>query len=102
MRIRVDSIGCRLNISEVEEMARRFTSAGHRLVGPGELADLYVFNTCAVTHIAARKSRQVIRQMRRTNPQAKVVVTGGYAELSPGEIKNLGVDMVVGNDQKDD
>ena len=64
MRIRVDSIGCRLNISEVEEMARRFSSAGHRLVGPGELADLYVFNTCTVTHIAARKSRQVIRQMR--------------------------------------
>jgi threonylcarbamoyladenosine tRNA methylthiotransferase MtaB len=55
MRIRVDSIGCRLNISEVEEMARRFASAGHRLVGPGEIADLYVFNSCAVTHIAARQ-----------------------------------------------
>ena len=54
MRIRVDSIGCRLNISEVEEMARRFTSAGHRLVGPGEVVDLYVFNTCTVTHVAAR------------------------------------------------
>ncbi len=102
MRIRVDSIGCRLNISEVEEMARRFTSAGHRLVGPGELADLYVFNTCTVTHVAARKSRQVIRQMRRANPQAKVVVTGCYAQLSAAEIEGLGVDMVVGNDQKDD
>jgi threonylcarbamoyladenosine tRNA methylthiotransferase MtaB len=101
MRIRVDSIGCRLNISEIEEMARRFTSAGHRLVGPGELADLYVFNTCTVTHIAARKSRQVIRQMRRANPQAKVVVTGCYAQLSPHEVEALGVDMVVGNDQKD-
>jgi threonylcarbamoyladenosine tRNA methylthiotransferase MtaB len=101
MRIRVDSIGCRLNISEIEEIARRFSSAGHRLVGPGEPADLYVFNTCAVTHIAARKSRQVIRQMRRANPQAKVVVTGCYAELSPDEIGGLGVDMVVGNDQKD-
>jgi len=102
MRIRVDSIGCRLNISEVEEMARRFTSAGHRLVGPGDLADLYVFNTCAVTHIAARKSRQVIRRMRRANPRAKVVVTGCYAQLSPAEVEGLGVDMVVGNDQKDD
>lgn len=101
MRIRVDSIGCRLNISEVEEMARRFASAGHRLVGPGEVADLYVFNTCTVTHVAARKSRQIIRQMRRANPNAAVVVTGCYAQLSPGEVKTLGVDLIVGNDQKD-
>ncbi len=101
MRIRVDSIGCRLNISEVEEIARRFSRAGHRLVGPGEIADLYVFNSCAVTHIASRKSRQVIRQMRRANPQAKVVVTGCYAQLEPDAIQALNVDMVVGNDKKD-
>ena len=101
MRIRVDSIGCRLNISEIEEMGRRFVGAGHRLVGPGDVADLYVFNTCAVTHVAARKSRQVIRQMRRANSAAKVVVTGCYAELNPQEIEVLEVDMVVGNDQKD-
>ena len=101
MRIRVDSIGCRLNISEVEEMARRFAEAGHRMVGPGEAADLCVFNTCAVTHIAARKSRQIIRQMRRANPKAAIVVTGCYAELSPAEVEALGVDMVVGNGQKD-
>lgn len=101
MRIRVDSIGCRLNISEVEEMARRFAGAGHRLVGPGEIADLYVFNSCAVTHVAARKSRQIIRQMRRANPAAVVVATGCYAELEPGEMEALGVNLVVGNDQKD-
>ena len=101
MRIRVDSIGCRLNISEIEEMARQFVRLGHRLVGPGEVADLYVFNTCAVTHAAARKSRQVIRQMRRANSGAKVVVTGCYAELEPQAIETLGVDMVVGNAQKD-
>ncbi|HXV99588.1 MAG TPA: tRNA (N(6)-L-threonylcarbamoyladenosine(37)-C(2))-methylthiotransferase MtaB [Anaerolineae bacterium] len=101
MRIRVDSIGCRLNISEVEEMARCFAGAGHRLVGPGELADLYVFNSCAVTHVASRKSRQIIRQMRRANPQATVVVTGCYAQLSPAEVETLGVDLIVGNDQKD-
>ena len=82
-------------------MARNFAAAGHRLVGPGDVADLYVFNTCAVTHIAARKSRQIIRQMRRANPNGKVVVTGCYAELSPQEIEALGVDMVVGNDKKD-
>jgi threonylcarbamoyladenosine tRNA methylthiotransferase MtaB len=101
MRIRVDSIGCRLNISEVEEMARCFAGAGHRLVGPGELADLYVFNSCAVTHVASRKSRQIIRQMRRANPEATVVATGCYAQLAPQEVEALGVDLIVGNDQKD-
>ena len=101
MRIRVDSIGCRLNISEVEEMARAFSGAGHRLVGPGELADLYVFNTCAVTHVAARKSRQIIRQMRRANPNAAVVVTGCYAQLSPQVIEALGVDLIISNEKKD-
>jgi threonylcarbamoyladenosine tRNA methylthiotransferase MtaB len=101
MRIRVDSIGCRLNISEVEEMARCFAGAGHRLVGPGELADLYVFNSCAVTHVASRKSRQIIRQMRRANPEAAVVATGCYVQLAPKEVEALGVDLIVGNDQKD-
>ncbi len=101
MRIRVDSIGCRLNISEVEEMARSFISAGHRLVGPGDLADLYVFNTCTVTHVAARKSRQIIRQIRRANPNSSVVITGCYAQLSPNEIEALGVDLIVDNQQKD-
>jgi threonylcarbamoyladenosine tRNA methylthiotransferase MtaB len=90
-----------LNISEVEELVQSFAGAGHRLVGPGDMADLYVFNTCAVTHVAARKSRQVIRQMRRANPKAAVVVTGCYAQLAPKEVSALGVDMVVGNDQKD-
>jgi threonylcarbamoyladenosine tRNA methylthiotransferase MtaB len=101
MRIRVDSIGCRLNISEVEEMARSFAGAGHRLVGPGEVADLYVFNSCAVTHVASRKSRQIIRQMRRANPQAAVVATGCYAQLAPQEVEALGVDLIVSNNQKD-
>jgi len=101
VRIRVDSIGCRLNISEVEEMARSFAKAGHRLVGPGDVADLYVFNTCAVTHVAARKSRQIIRQMRRANPNGSVVVTGCYAQLSPQDIEALDVDMIVSNRQKD-
>lgn len=101
MRVRLESIGCRLNISEIESLARQFASAGHRLVGPDEPADLCVFNTCAVTHIASRKSRQVIRQLRRNNPAAAVVVTGCYAQLSPAEVERLGVDLVVSNEDKD-
>jgi threonylcarbamoyladenosine tRNA methylthiotransferase MtaB len=82
-------------------MARSFVSAGHRLVGPGDVADLYVFNTCAVTHVAARKSRQIIRQMRRANPHGAVVVTGCYAQLSPDVAEALDVDLIVSNQDKD-
>lgn len=101
MRIRLESIGCRLNISEIEKMARDFASSGHRLVGPGEVADLYVFNSCAVTHTAARKSRQIMRQMRRANPAALVVATGCYTQLEPDKVKALGVDMLIDNGAKD-
>jgi len=102
MRIRLDSIGCRLNIGEIEAMARRFAADGHRIVGQGEPADLCVFNTCTVTAIASRKSRQFIRQLRRHHPASKVVVTGCLAELEPAAIDDLGVDLVIGNDAKDD
>ncbi len=102
MRVRIDSIGCRLNIGEAEHLARALAGVGHCIVGPGEAADLMVFNSCAVTHVAARKSRKLIRHWRRANPTAALVVTGCYAELSPGEVAALGVDLVVGNQHKDE
>ncbi len=86
----------------MDALARRFSANGHRIVGPGEAADLVVFNTCAVTHVASRKSRKVIRQLRRAIPNAKLVVTGCYADLSPAETAALGVDLVVANADKDD
>ncbi len=101
MKVRLDFIGCRLNISEVESMGRQFTLAGHRVVGPGEQADLCVFNSCAVTHIAARTSRQKIRQLKRANPEAAIVVTGCYAEIAPNEVEALHVHLIAGNDDKD-
>ncbi len=101
MRVRLETLGCRLNTSEMERLARRFVVAGHRVVGPGEPADLCVLNTCAVTHVAARKSRQLTRHLKRTNPRAAMVVTGCYAELEPDQIAALGVDLVVGNRDKD-
>ena len=70
MRVRLESIGCRLNIGEVEAISRELAAAGHRVVGPGEPADLCIFNSCAVTGVASRKSRQALRQLRRTLPDA--------------------------------
>jgi threonylcarbamoyladenosine tRNA methylthiotransferase MtaB len=101
MWVRLESLGCRLNTSEIESLAREFIAAGHKVVGPDEPANLCVLNTCAVTHIATRKSRQVIRQLKRSHPEAAIVVTGCYAELEAEQIAALGVDMVVGNQQKD-
>jgi len=82
-------------------MARGLAAAGHRVVSPGETADLCILNTCTVTAIASRKSRQLIRQLRRGNPESKVIVTGCEAELAPREIRDAGVDLVVGNADKE-
>ena len=101
MRVRLESIGCRLNIGEIDAMARGLAAAGHRVVGPGEKADLCILNTCTVTSIASRKSRQLIRQLRRGNPESKVIVTGCEAEIAPREIRAAGVDLVVGNADKE-
>lgn len=101
MRVRLESLGCRLNTSEIESMARGFIAAGHSVVGPDEPADLCVLNTCAVTHVAARKSRQLARHLKRTNPGARLVLTGCHAELEPEQVAALGVDLIVGNQDKD-
>lgn len=101
MRVRLDFIGCRLNISEIESLSRQFRIAGHQVVGPGEAADLCVFNTCTVTHIASRTSRQKIRRLKRDNPDAAIVVTGCYAELEPEAIAALDVDLIVNNTEKE-
>jgi threonylcarbamoyladenosine tRNA methylthiotransferase MtaB len=101
MRVRLEAIGCRLNIGEIQAVARELAIAGHRVVGPGEPAELCIVNTCTVTNIASKKSRQLIRRLKRTNPGAAAVVTGCDAELSPTQMRELGVDLVVGNADKD-
>jgi len=101
MNIRLESLGCRLNIGEMEALGRQLASRGHALVGPGEPADLCLLNTCTVTAVASRKSRQVLRQLRRSNPGAAVVATGCDAEMAPDRLRRLGLDLVVGNDAKD-
>jgi len=101
VQVRLESIGCRLNIGEIEAMARGLAKAGHRVVGPGAPAELCILNTCTVTAIASRKSRQLIRQLKKTNPSAAVIVTGCDAELAPSEMVEIGVDLIVGNAQKE-
>jgi len=101
MRIHVRSLGCKLNQSEMDALAGELSRAGHQVVGAPAEADLCVFNTCAVTHVAAQKTRQALRRMHRENPDARLVVTGCYAELTPADLQDLpGVELVAGNQDK--
>jgi threonylcarbamoyladenosine tRNA methylthiotransferase MtaB len=103
MRIYVSSLGCKLNQAEMDTLAARLMQEGHGIVVSPAEADLCVLNSCAVTHVAAQKSRQALRRLHRENPEACLVVTGCYAALSPGELAGLpGVEWVVGNDDKPD
>lgn len=102
MRVYVDTLGCRLNQSEIESLARQFERAGHMVVRVAEEADLCVVNTCAVTGEAEHKSRQLIRRIARAAPQAQIVATGCYAHLAPDRVQALpGVSQVINNFDKD-
>ncbi|MFN0072285.1 MAG: tRNA (N(6)-L-threonylcarbamoyladenosine(37)-C(2))-methylthiotransferase MtaB [Chloroflexota bacterium] len=96
------TLGCKVNQAETREWATTLGRAGVELVPFDGPADLYIVNTCTVTHFGDRKSRQVIRQAERANPDASIVVTGCYAEVAPKEIAQLrGVDLVVGTQSKE-
>ncbi len=102
MRVNLKTLGCRLNEAELESWAQNFQQKGHQVVKAIDEADLIVLNTCAVTGEAVRKSRQSIRRIHRSNPTAKLVVSGCYASLKPEEVaESLGVDLVVLNQDKD-
>ncbi len=95
------TLGCRVNQYETEMMKERFESLGWEIAGEGEWADAYIINTCTVTNMADRKSRQFIRRCRRQNENAVICVTGCYAQVSEEEVANIeGVDMVIGTSDK--
>ena len=97
------TLGCRLNFAETSTIGRQLVEAGFRKIKPGEKADVCVINTCTVTDLADKKSRQAIHRLIRQHPTAFVVVTGCYAQLKPEEVSMLeGVDLVLGANEKFD
>jgi threonylcarbamoyladenosine tRNA methylthiotransferase MtaB len=101
LRIALHTLGCKLNAAESSAIGRQFAERGHRLVDPGEPADVCVINTCTVTEHADRECRQVIRRALRGTPQPYVIVTGCYAQLAPEEVASItGVDLVLGSKEK--
>jgi threonylcarbamoyladenosine tRNA methylthiotransferase MtaB len=100
MKVAFYTLGCKLNQAETESLADRFSEAGFQLVSPGDGADIYIANTCTVTHIADRKSRHWLRLTRRRNPQALVIATGCYVQRNRQELAQL-ADLVVDNKEKE-
>ena len=102
-RIALDTVGCKLNQAETQLLARQFARAGYRLVAPDDGADVYVLNTCTVTHVADGKCRRLLKSARRRNPGALVVAIGCYAQRARQELSQIkGVDLVLDNSQKMD
>ena len=101
IRVALDSLGCKLNQAETELLARQLAAAGYQLVSPVDEADVYILNTCTVTHIADSKSRHRLRLAHRRNPDAWLVATGCYAQRAPQELAQIeGVSLVLGNNEK--
>ena len=97
----LNSLGCKLNQAETEHIASQFTEAGYKIVAEVDEADVYILNTCTVTHIADRKSRHLLRMARRRNPDVLLVATGCYAQRAPQELAKIeGVHLVLDNDGK--
>ncbi|NQT72326.1 MAG: tRNA (N(6)-L-threonylcarbamoyladenosine(37)-C(2))-methylthiotransferase MtaB [Chloroflexi bacterium] len=100
--VTLDTIGCKLNHAESELLARRFLESGFGLVTPNENPDVFVLNTCTVTHIADRKCRQALRSFHRKNPDALVIAMGCYVDRNAQEAGQIeGVDLAIGNAEKD-
>jgi threonylcarbamoyladenosine tRNA methylthiotransferase MtaB len=101
MIIGLTTLGCKVNQCDSAAIAGELQSAGHILVPFDSFADVYIINTCTVTSFADFQARQLIRRAKRTNPAARIVVTGCYAQTQPQTLTAInGVTLVVGNDNK--
>lgn len=97
------NLGCKVNAYETEAMQHLLEEAGYEIVPFTQKADVYVVNTCSVTNMADRKSRQMLHKAKKNNPDSIVVATGCYVQTSEKEVLNdLSVDIVIGNDRKHD
>ena len=97
------NLGCKVNSYETEAMQQLLEDAGYEIVPFREGADVYIINTCSVTNVADRKSRQMLHRAKKMNPSAAVVAVGCYVQAAGSELKkDEAVDLIVGNNQKKD
>ena len=96
MKIAFYTLGCKVNQYETQALEQLVTQRGHSLVPFEEAADAYVINTCTVTAVSDKKSRQVIRRARKSAPDAVIAVCGCYPQTHPDDVEKLGVDLIAG------
>ncbi len=95
------TLGCKVNQYETEAMTELFTAKGYQIVSSDERADIYVINTCSVTNLGEKKSRQYIRKVKRLNPNAIVAVVGCYSQVASDEVMAIeGVNLVIGTNER--
>lgn len=103
MKVAFSTLGCRVNTYESEAMAEKFVREGYEIVEFSEKADVYVINTCSVTNMGDKKSRQIIGKARRLNEEAIIAAVGCYSQIAPDEVSAIeGVDVVLGTRNKGD
>jgi len=100
LKVAFYTLGCKLNQAETESLIDQFHEAGYQPVLPNDIADIYIANTCTVTHIADRKSRHWLRLVKRRNPRALTIATGCYAQRIPQELTPI-ADLVLDNEEKE-
>lgn len=101
-KVYVTFLGCKVNQYEAEYMIEKLEQNGFVISPHPSKADLCVLNTCMVTSEASRKSRQMLRRLRKLNPEALIIATGCYAHLQQQDLLKIGADLVLGNDEKKD
>lgn len=102
-RAALHNLGCKVNSYETEAMQQLLEAAGYEIVPFSEQADVYIINTCSVTNVADRKSRQMLHRAKKQNPQAVVVAAGCYVQAAARELQaDLSVDVIIGNNKKKD
>lgn len=100
-KVAFTTLGCKVNQYDTDAMKGLFIERGYTAVDFDSVADIYVINTCSVTNMGEKKSRQLIRQAKRRNPRARIVVTGCYAQLAPEAIAAIeGVNLVIGTNNR--
>ena len=99
--VAICTLGCKVNTYESEGVKKQFENNGYTAVDFSQYADVYIINTCTVTHLGDRKSRQMIRRTKQINPESILVVMGCYAQVAPGDVAKISeVDIIIGTDKK--
>ncbi|MFZ4858734.1 MAG: tRNA (N(6)-L-threonylcarbamoyladenosine(37)-C(2))-methylthiotransferase MtaB [Desulfuromonadaceae bacterium] len=100
-RVAISTLGCKTNQFESAAMAEQLKSAGYRMVAFNEPSDFYIINSCTVTARTDTETRRLIRRARRLNPDSRIIATGCYAQVAPGELESMPeIDCVLGNQEK--